>query len=287
MLEDAMLVRTLLVGTDLSDRADQAIVRGHELAAAGGARLVVCHVGPPELAAHPLFPQQHQHDVLAATQQDAEMAEDVSSRVVELTGRSRENFDVVVDRGQASRALCEQSARVSADLVVVMADRLLEGEAATVTRDLVRGCNCSVLVLGTAAGEAERTPERVAVVALEGEVEFVPELVSAALFVSSKRPPGIDVVLWVAERDVEASAITAQLARQSSDLGMPLAPWFADVRDTTMLMARASRHPSIGLLVILAPPPAELAKSASGPIDDILPEATSSILLLRLGWPVI
>jgi hypothetical protein len=215
------------------------------------------------------------------------MAEDVSSRVVELTGRSRENFDVVVDRGQASRALCEQSARVSADLVVVMADRLLEGEAATVTRDLVRGCNCSVLVLGTAAGEAERTPERVAVVALEGEVEFVPELVSAALFVSSKRPPGIDVVLWVAERDVEASAITAQLARQSSDLGMPLAPWFADVRDTTMLMARASRHPSIGLLVILAPPPAELAKSASGPIDDILPEATSSILLLRLGWPVI
>jgi nucleotide-binding universal stress UspA family protein len=287
MLEDAMLVRTLLVGTDLSDRADQAIVRGHELAAAGGARLVVCHVGPPELAAHPLFPQQHQRDVLAATQEDAEMAEDVSSRVVELTGRSRENFEVVVDRGQASRALCEQSARVSADLVVVMADRLLEGEAATVTRDLVRGCNCSVLVLGRAAGEAERTPERVAVVALEGEVEFVPELVSAALFVSSKRPPGIDVVLWVAERDVEASAITAQLARQSSDLGMPLAPWFADVRDTTMLMARASRHPSIGLLVILAPPPAELAKSASGPIDDILPEATSSILLLRLGWPVI
>jgi nucleotide-binding universal stress UspA family protein len=282
-----MLVRTLLVGTDLSERANHAIVRGHQLAAASGGRLVVCHVGPPELGANPLFPQQHQDDLIAATEVDAELGEAVSSRVAELTGRDRDAFEVVVDRGGAARALCEQSARVAADLVVVMADRKAEGEDATVTRDLVRGCACSVLVLGGDAERAAGKPEGVAVVALEGEVEIVPDLVSAALFVAPKRPPEVDVVLWVAERDVEASSITARLASQSNDLGIPLAPWFADVRDTSLLMARASRHPSIGLLACVAPAPADLAKSSSSPLDDVLPEARSSILLLRLGWPVI
>jgi hypothetical protein len=284
-----MMVRTVLVGTDLSDRADHAIVRGHELAEASGARLVVCHVGPPQLASHPLFPQYHQDDIVAATGRDADVAETVSARVVELTGRSRDIFEVVVDQGSAARALCDQSTRVSADLIVVMADRDTDDRHATVTRDLARGCACSVLVLGDANsdgntnGGEESSAAGVAVVALEGEVDLIPELVSAAVQVSPSRPSEIDVVLWVGEHDVLASSITAQLANASRELGIGLAPWFASVKDTSILMAEAARHPSIGLLALTAPAPADLAKGASSPIDDLLPEARCSILLLRVG----
>jgi nucleotide-binding universal stress UspA family protein len=279
-----MIVRTLLVGTDLSDRADPAIVRGHQLAKASGARLVVCHVSPGRMATHALFPQQHQDDIVAATQFDANMAEAVSSRVAELTGRSPDTFEVVIDQGSPARALCEQSARFTADLIVVMADRETDDGDAIVTRDLVRGCGCSVLVLCAGAGTEPRRGGA-AVVALEGEVELIPALVDAALFVASPPPSAIDVVLWVNEQDLETSSITAQLDRHARSLGVRLVPWFAKVRDTSVLMAQAAQHPDIGLLVFVAPAPPELVKGISSPIDDVLPQATSSILLLRVGWP--
>jgi nucleotide-binding universal stress UspA family protein len=296
-----MVVRTLLVGTDLSERADRAIVRGHELAQAGLARLVVCHVGPSRLAAHTLFPQKHVDDIAAVTELDAELAEIVSSRVVQLTGRQPDAFEVVLDQGSPARALCEQSARVSADLIVVMADRVSEDGDGLVTRDLVRGCGCSVLILGGGPksnrnGEPPANRARVlrpvrdtpgvAIVALEGEISLIPDLVEAARFVAPSPPEEIDVVLWVSEQDVEASSVTRELDAHARKLGVRLSPWFAQVRDTSLLMAQAAQDPSVGLLVFVAPLPSNLVRGTSSPIDDVLPEATSSILLLRVGAPL-
>jgi nucleotide-binding universal stress UspA family protein len=50
-----MRVRTLLVGTDLTERANQVIDRGHRLAAANGAKLIVCHVAPGHVSSHRSF----------------------------------------------------------------------------------------------------------------------------------------------------------------------------------------------------------------------------------------
>src|SRR5213075_2067089 len=117
-----MRVRTLLVGTDLTERANQAIYRGHQVALANGAKLVVCHVGPGHVGSHPLFPQRHQEEVVSAAAAEEGIAEAVSLRVTEVTGRTPEQFDVVVDHGHVAAVLTEQASRIEADLIVVMSD---------------------------------------------------------------------------------------------------------------------------------------------------------------------
>src|SRR5260221_13857400 len=200
-----MHLRTVLVGTDLTEQSDQAIVRGHQIATANEAKLVVCHVGPGHVGSHPLFPQRHQDDVVSATNLEEQIAETVSLRASEVTGRP-DQFDVVVDHGDAAAVLTEQASRVGADLIVVMADASEPGSDGTVTRDLARTSPCSLFVVGEGSGTG------VAVVALEDEVEVITELVSAARSMLASVPARIDVILFVDDPELSPARITEPIA---------------------------------------------------------------------------
>ena len=269
-----MRVRTILVGTDLTEQGDQAILRGHQIATANEAKLVVCHVGPGHVGSHPLFPQRHQDDVVSAANVEERIAEAVSLRAAEVTGRNPEQFDVVVDHGDVAAILTEQASRVGADLVVVMADRSEPDGAGTVTRDLARLSPCSVFVVGKGSGTG------VAVVALEDEVALVPALVSAARSMLASLPSKIDVVLFVSNREMSASRLTERIRDQGVPMGVDLVPWFAQIGDTSLL-TRAVDDAKLGLVVMAAPVPDDLAAATSSPLDDALSAIQSSVLLLR------
>jgi len=229
------------------------------------------------LPSDPLFPQHHRSEVMAGAYRDQEIADLLSAEVMDLTGRSGDDFEVVVERGDFAAAMCSQSDNVAADLVIMTADR----REATITRDLARGCSCSILALAEGEGAG------MAVIVLEDDAQLIPDLVAAALQVAPRRPHHVDVVLALSERDVSASAIADQLRQHGRALGIELLPWFVGVNDASLLMTHAARDPSLGLLAIGAPAPANLARGASSPIDDLMPEANCSILLLRAGPPTI
>ncbi len=273
-VKSTMRVRTLLVGTDLTERANQAIYRGHQLATANGAKLVVCHVAPGHVGSHPLFPQRHQEDVVSAASLEEGIAEAVSLRAAEVTGRSPDQFDVVVDRGDVALVLSEQASRVGADLIVVMDDRSEPDRAGTVTRDLARTSSCSVFVIGEGSGTG------VTLVALEDEVEVLPELLSAARNMLGSLPSKVDVILLVDDPELWPSRITERIADLGAQTGVVLVPCFAEM-DNTSLLARAADDASLGLAVMAAPVPDHFTAAASSPLDGALSAFRSSVLLLR------
>src|SRR5262252_9352395 len=114
-----MLIRSLLVGVDPAREADRAIARAHKLGQENGARLVVCTVETTHLPSDPLFPQHHRSEVLDGTYRDQEVADVLSAQIMDLTGRSGDDFEVVVERGDFVAAICSQSMRIAADLVVM------------------------------------------------------------------------------------------------------------------------------------------------------------------------
>jgi len=262
-------MRTVLVGTDLTERSDPAIVRGAALARKNGGRLVVCHVGPRQVGVNPLFPQQHQQDIAATASWEEAAAEAVTRHVADLTGLDA--FDVAIDEGEPSRALCQQATRLSADLIVVMSDR--PGGGGTVTRDL-SASPCSVLVLGPSTGNT------VAVVTLESDVESVPDLAAAARSVLVEPVGKIVVIMWADREKHEKGALLAQLSAQSEKLGVPVEPWFADMSELS-LVARVAADPDVGLVVLATPTPDRIVAQTTSPLDDALAVATSSLLLIR------
>jgi hypothetical protein len=269
-----MRIGTVLVGADLTERGDQAIVRGHQLATANEAKLVICHVGPGHVSSHPLFPQRHQEDAVLATDSEQYIAQAVSSRTAEVTGRSAEQFDVVVDRGDVVTVLTEQASRVGADLIVVMDDRSEPDGIRTVARDLARASSCSVFAVGEGPGAG------VAVVALEDEVDLIPELVSTAIRTVASPPAKVDVILFVDDPKLSTSVVAERLAAQAARMGVGLVPRFVEISDTSLL-ARIVDDPSLGLVAMAAPVPDPLTVATSSPLDDALSAARSSVLLLR------
>ncbi|HKQ68188.1 MAG TPA: universal stress protein [Polyangiaceae bacterium] len=273
-----MQVRRLLVGTDLTERSAPAVVKGHELAHANGARLVVCHVAPATTGSNPLFPQRHEDDVLSLAHLEREVADAVSNQVTELTGRTPDDFDVIVDQGDdRAAALAEQAVRTSADLIVVAGDQgeNLDGVVGQcVALELARRSSCSILVTGESGGKG-------AVVAvLEDEIEAVPELVASSLGVLGATSAKTDAVVWVSDKNARASALADRVAAEVARTGQAVETWFADLDDTSIL-GRAAVDPSVGIVAVSAPLPSAFVRGTAGPLDDILPEARCSILLLR------
>jgi nucleotide-binding universal stress UspA family protein len=138
----------VLVATDLSDSADEAIRAGHELAGANK-KLVVCHVVHEILRASPLFPQAVQADMEAVIHAESRAAAAVEDRVKALTGRAAKDFDIRVESGPADAALLRIAEEVHATLVVT-ASRGLSGIArlllGSVAERIVRYAHCSVYI---------------------------------------------------------------------------------------------------------------------------------------------
>jgi nucleotide-binding universal stress UspA family protein len=267
-------IKTVLVGTDLSERCDQAILRGSDIAKSTGAELVVGHVLFAQMGNHPLFPQLYEEEAVSVATAGERIADALANRVAELTGRNPDDFVTLIDQGDAASVLIEQAKRTEADLVVVMAEQDREGSGTRVTRELARSVSCSMLVVG------DNVSEGVAIVVLQEEVELVTYLVEALRSITPRLPARIDVVLLMSDPEGEATPLTDQLRAQSAELGVVLEPWFAGVTDTALL-GRAATNPSVGLLVVSAPIPNALVKGLTSPLDDIVRLSHASILLLR------
>lgn len=145
------LNEVVLVATDLSDSADEAIRAGHELAGAGN-KLVVCHVVHEILRASPLFPQAVQADMEAVIHAESRAAAAVEDRVKALTGRATKDFEIRIESGPADSALLRVAEAVHATLIVT-ASRGLSGIArlllGSVAERVVRYAHCPVFIART------------------------------------------------------------------------------------------------------------------------------------------
>ena len=129
----------VLVGTDLTEAAEEALRAAAELARALGSRLVVCHVVPelwPEGSFFDQFRRANRHardSVLA----DARLAVQAHLDSV-LTDPHAEGVDIVLETGTPHVGLLRQADRIGAGVVVVW-----PGSAAT---EVVRHAATVVLV---------------------------------------------------------------------------------------------------------------------------------------------
>ncbi len=146
----------VLVATDLSDAADEAIRQGHARARAAGGALVVCHVIPNLLHNNPLFPQRGGGETEGALSAERAAIQAVEQRVEDLTGaksgpadQGGDTFQVHVDTGSPEAAIVRAADEIQATLVVVSSrgtsgiDRLILGSVAA---RVVRYAHCPVLV---------------------------------------------------------------------------------------------------------------------------------------------
>lgn len=136
-----MLLRgPVLVGTDLTEDAEEALRAGAELARALESRLIVCHVIPELLPTGALFDEfrrtnLHARDSVLAT---ARLAVQAQLDAV-LTAPNGDGVDVVLDTGTPHVGLLRQAEQTGAGVVVMR-----PGSAAT---DVVRHAQTAVLVV--------------------------------------------------------------------------------------------------------------------------------------------
>lgn len=138
----------ILVATDLSELADEAIRQAHAWSK-DDVDLAVCHVVPNLQPISILFPQRTQETIvdLATLQTRAEDA--VRKRVCDLTGRAPSSFEVFVEQGVDYAAVAQRAAAWKADLLVVGTHgftglkRILLG---SVAERIARYAPCPVLV---------------------------------------------------------------------------------------------------------------------------------------------
>jgi nucleotide-binding universal stress UspA family protein len=138
----------VLVATDLSDSADEAIHAGHALVDAGN-KLVVCHIVHEILRTSPLFPQAVQADMEAVIHAESRAAAAVEDRVQALTGRAAADFEIRIESGAADSAILRVAEDVKATLIVT-ASRGLSGIVrlllGSIAERIIRYAHCPVLV---------------------------------------------------------------------------------------------------------------------------------------------
>jgi len=185
-----MTLRRVLVGTDLSEFADEALRQAHELASTDKIALGVCHVVPREVFIHPLFPQTSRDEALELPELRERVAEAVAARVRLVTGRPAGSFEIFIEEGSPSEGIVRVAEDWKADRIVVGSFgatgivRMLIGNVAL---SVARYAHCPVLVararpgtgkivvgtdfsdpalpaLAAAADEAHRTSGRVTVI---------------------------------------------------------------------------------------------------------------------------
>ncbi len=109
----------ILIATDLSTAADEAIRQGHARARATGAQLAVCHVLPNLLRGHPLFPHLGTINALDVPATRDQVTQLIVDRVIALTDRRPDAFEVLLDEGTPHAVIVQQAETWKADLVVV------------------------------------------------------------------------------------------------------------------------------------------------------------------------
>lgn len=114
-----MPFKKILVATDLSEPANEAIRQADAVARKTGAELLALHVAPELIRSNPLFPQTNWRDAIELPVIMERAAEALVQRVCEVTGREEDAFTAVVDRGGPDTCILRQADQLGVDLVVV------------------------------------------------------------------------------------------------------------------------------------------------------------------------
>ncbi|HEY4221107.1 MAG TPA: universal stress protein [Myxococcota bacterium] len=112
-------MKCVLVATDLSPRADEAIRQGDAWAKRKNARLVVAHFVPDIVGVNILFPERSepQWDMQETLVERARAS--LIHRVMDLTGRGADELTPVVVDGDPNREIVTVAEEHGADLIVV------------------------------------------------------------------------------------------------------------------------------------------------------------------------
>ena len=139
----------ILVASDFSEAADEAVRQAHLWATRTDCELSALHVMAGAVPIHPLFPQLHEHDATAAVALEKELAERLSERIQHCTGRNLDASSVHVDFGDPYAVIVKKAEQVGASLLVIGgsgATGLKRVFLGSVAEKVVRHAHCSVLV---------------------------------------------------------------------------------------------------------------------------------------------
>lgn len=109
----------ILVATDFSDSADEALRQAARLAERDGAKLALCHAMPELQPVDMLFPQRTTITSMEAADLERRAAEALVERATAVIGRAADGLSTFVERGTDYAAVVERAEAWRADLVVV------------------------------------------------------------------------------------------------------------------------------------------------------------------------
>ena len=141
--------RPILVATDLSDAADEAIRQAEQRANAAGAPLVVCHVLPNRQVSAPLFPQQQQATDLEQPALRERALTTIATRIDTLVRRPGNEIEIHLLEDAPAEAIVALATTIDAQLLVVGnngAGGLTRVLLGSVAEHIVRAAPCPVLV---------------------------------------------------------------------------------------------------------------------------------------------
>jgi nucleotide-binding universal stress UspA family protein len=196
----------VLVATDLSEGADEAVRQADALARHVGGPLRVCHVLPEMLHVRMLFPQLHQQDADDLQTLERMAAGLVAARIEDVTGRSAADYAVEVDAGTPHSGILRAAEKTGAGVLVVGPGRVAERVA--------RSASCHVLV-------ARPSPSGKVLGATDFSDPSFPA-VEAAVMEASRRDRPLCLVHSVDLRPIEWNALpmafpAASVPRQAVD----------------------------------------------------------------------
>jgi nucleotide-binding universal stress UspA family protein len=145
--------RKIFVAIDFSAGSDEALRQAHDRAAPGG-KLAVCHVVPNELRSNLLFPHITRIAALKVPLDLKRVAESVSARVGEVTGRTQTEFDLIVDDGTPYAAIVTNAEKWGADLIAVgsRGTTAAGSHFGSVANKVIRYAHCPVLIARQSEG---------------------------------------------------------------------------------------------------------------------------------------
>lgn len=139
----------ILVATDFSEAADEAIRQAHLWATRCDHKLSALHVMAGAVPMHALFPQLNQQDANEVVALERDLAERLSERIRHCTGHNLDASRVHVDFGNPYAAIVKKAEQLGASLLVIGGSgttglrRMFLG---SVAEKVVRNAHCSVLV---------------------------------------------------------------------------------------------------------------------------------------------
>ncbi len=141
-------VERILVPTDLSAAADDALRYAHDRALATSARLAVCYVHPARFGIDSLFRPRTEAALRDAAAVDARLRELLAERVATCMPSAR--VDLFIEQGRAHVGIVRRAEAWAADLIVIGSygrAGLPRLQLGSVAEQVVRYAHCSVLTV--------------------------------------------------------------------------------------------------------------------------------------------